>query len=377
MVQHDQYGPEKILEVYNAKVGMHGFVVIDNTSLGPGKGGIRMTPTVSIDEVSKLARAMTWKCALADLPFGGAKSGIVADPKNMSKKKKHEIVKAFAEALKDVSPKHYVAAPDMNMAEDEMQVYAKANGKLNSVTGKPSNLCVKPGVKCGIPHEYGSTGFGVFHATLVACQHLKLDLKKATVAIEGFGNVGSFAAKYLSVYGAKIVATSDSKGVIYDKEGLDYEKLKIAKKKHKTVTAYAKLSGRVLPPHDIITISADILITAAIPDLIKAHDVDHINAKLIVQGSNIPMTADVEELLHKKGVLVVPDFVANAGGVISSYAEYRGLNPNNMLNIVKRKIVKNTKLVLDSAKKQKIKPREAAMQIAVERVRKKCNVCSV
>src|SRR3989338_2350506 len=121
MVKFDEFGPEKIVEVYNAKVGMHGFVVIDNTALGPGKGGIRMTPTVSVDEVSRLARAMTWKCAMADLPFGGAKSGIVADPRQLTPEKKKEIVEAFAEALKIVSPSLYVSAPDISMAEEEMR----------------------------------------------------------------------------------------------------------------------------------------------------------------------------------------------------------------------------------------------------------------
>src|SRR3990167_6066456 len=141
----DGFGPEKIIEVYNPKYGMRGFVVLDNLSLGPGKGGIRMTPSVSMDEVKRLARAMTWKNALADLPFGGAKSGIIADPKNMSQKQKDEMIKAFAESLRLISPKKYVAAPDINTAEHEMAVYAKANGSRKSCTGKPKSMG-------GLPH---------------------------------------------------------------------------------------------------------------------------------------------------------------------------------------------------------------------------------
>ncbi len=375
MVEFDEFGPEKILEVYNPKVGMRGFVVIDNTALGPGKGGIRMTPTVTVDEVARLARAMTWKCALAELPFGGAKSGIIADDRTISKEKKKEIVQAFAEALKVVSPSLYVAAPDMNIAEEEIRWYVEANGSLKSATGKPENLCYKPGEGCGIPHELGSTGFGVYHATVVAAQHIGLDLKKATVAIEGFGNVGQFAAKYLSEHGAKIVAVSDSKGVAYNKNGLDYNKLMDVKKKSGSVTAYGDCA--VSPSRDIVRVQADVLVTAAVPDLIRAGNVDDLKFKLIVEGSNIPTTPDVEEILHRKGMLVVPDFVANAGGVISSYAEYMGKHPDDMFKLVEQKIKRNTKLVLEEAKKKKVKPRDAAMEIAVSRVRKVCKTCRV
>ena len=368
MVEFDEFGPEKILEVYNPRVGMRGFVVLDSLALGPGKGGIRMTSSVSIDEVARLARAMTWKCALADLPFGGGKSGIIADDRQISKEKKKEIVEAFSEALRMVSPHMYVSAPDMNMAEEEMEWFAKKNGSMKSCTGKPKSLK-------GIPHELGSTGFGVFHATVVGAEHIKLNLKKATVAIEGFGNVGWFVAKYLSEYGAKLVAVSDSKGVIYNKDGLDFNELVRIKKEEGTVTKH--LRGVVLPSEDIINVDCDVLVTAAIPDLIKAGDVDRVKAKMIVEGSNIPMTPEVEGLFHKKGVLVIPDFVANAGGVISSYVEYIGGNEKQMFEMVKKKIMKNTKLVLDKSKKNKCLPRDVALEIAKERVRKKCKVCKI
>jgi len=375
MVDFDEFGPEKILEVYNPKVGMHGFVVIDSTALGPAKGGIRMTPTVSIDEVARLARAMTWKCSLADLPFGGGKSGIVANPKQISFEKKLEIIRAFSKALKIVCPKEYIAAPDMNMAEKEIAEFVKANGVHHSATGKPATMCVKPGEKCGIPHEYGSTGFGVYHATKVAAEHCGIDIKKATVAIEGFGNVGEFVAKYLHEHGANIVAVSDSQGVIYHKQGLDIKKVLAVKKKTRSVINYKP--GKVLPGKEIIGLDVDILITAAIPDLIKMNDVNKIKTTLIVEGSNIPMTAAVEEALFKKKKLVVPDFVANAGGVISSYAEYKGRNPEHMFQLVEKKIVKNTNIVLDHARDQGVKPRDAAMEIAVERVKTKCKVCKI
>lgn len=373
MVDYDDFGPEKILEVYNPRVGMRGFLILDNTSLGPGKGGIRMTPSVSMDEVAKLARTMTWKCALADLPFGGAKSGIVADPKLLTPKKKMEIVQAFSEALKPVCPSLYVAAPDMNMAEEEMRTFVTANGSLKSATGKPSTMCIAPGKGCGIPHELGSTGFGVFHAGKVAVEHNGGKLKGMTVAIEGLGNVGTFAAQYFSEAGAKIVALSDSKGVIYNQEGLDYKKVLQAKQKMGSVTNYQP--GKVLPTTDIVGLPVDMLVTAAIPDLIMLNNAQSVKAKYIIEGSNIPMTVAIEQILFKKGILVVPDFVANAGGVISSYAEYVGKSTKEMFKLVETKIVKNTHLVLEKADKNGTKLRDAAMQIAVERVLRKCKTC--
>ena len=373
MVAFDEFGPEKIFEVYHPKSGMHGFVVIDNTALGPGKGGIRLTPSVSVEEVSKLARTMTWKNALADLPFGGAKAGIIGDDRTMSKQQKKEIIQEFAKAIKAICPSLYIAGPDMNTGEEEMRWFVEANGKMNSATGKPATLCVRPGEKCGIPHEYGSTGFGVFHATVVAAHHQGKNIEGMTVAIEGLGNVGTFAAQYLSDAGAKIVGISDSKGLLYSSEGIDVKKMLNVKQKMGSVVNYTP--GKVLPSHDIVGFDVDILVTAAIPDLIKSADVPNVKARLIVEGSNIPMTVDVERMLHKKGILVVPDFVANAGGVISSYAEYRGKNPDDMFKLVKRKIQKNTHVVLKYAEQKNFLPREAALDVAKERVMKKCATC--
>lgn len=361
MVTFDRFGPEKVLEVYDTKSGMRGILVIDNRNLGPGKGGIRMTPTVTADEVARLARAMTWKCALAGLPFGGAKSGIVADDKKMSKAKKEEIVRAFSRAVRPLCPSLYVAAPDMNMAEEEMRWFAEENGDMRSCTGKPADMG-------GIPHELGSTGFGVYHAALVTAEHAGIGIKGAAFAVEGFGNVGMFAARFLSEHGAKLVGVSDSKGLLYKKDGIDFSKLETTKARNGSVTAYG--SGGILPANDIISLPVDILITAAVPDLIKKEDVDKVKAKVIVEGSNIPMGAETEELLHKRGVLAVPDFVANAGGVISSYIEYNGGGKEEMFSLVEKKITANTKEVLERAKRFGISPRAAAMKIAEERVLK-------
>jgi glutamate dehydrogenase/leucine dehydrogenase len=366
---NDEFGPEKIIEVYEPKSGMRGFLVIDNTALGPGKGGIRMTPTLDVNEVFDLARTMTWKNAIAGLPFGGAKSGIIADDKKISRQKKKELITAFAKAVKIVSPSHYLAAPDMNTDAEDIRHYVKANGNRKSATGKPSDIG-------GIPREEEATGYGVAYAALVAAKHLNKDIKKMTFAVEGFGAVGTNAAKYLSNLGAKFIAVSDSQGCLYDNSGIDYEELVKTKKESGSVVNYAG-PGKISACAELIKADADILITAAIPDFIKVGDVDEVKAKIIVEGSNIPIKPEVEELLHNKKILVVPDFVANSGGVISSHAEYLKKDEEQMFKMVKSKISKITKQVLASAKKNKITPREAALEIVKSRVWKKCKTCKV
>ncbi len=363
----DKWGPEKILQVYDPETGMKGILIIDNTTLGPGKGGIRMTPTVTTDEVFRLARTMTWKCALAKIPFGGAKSGIIANPKQMTEEKKMDLIRAFSKAIKNLCPILYVAAPDINTGEKEMAVFAKENGSLKSATGKPSTLCVRPGVKCGIPHEYGSTALGVVQAAFTAANYMQnIDVDNATAAVEGFGNVGSYVVDYLSQISVKVVAVSDSKGCIYNPNGLDYEKLLDVKTKTGSVINYRP--GKVLKNMELFELSVDLLIPAALPDVINAYNVERIKAKMIIEAANLPIRPDVEKLLSDSGVMVIPDILANAGGVISSYAEYRGYNPKRMLELVQRKITQNTINVIETALAKNIGIRDAAMSIAKDRI---------
>ncbi|MDP3729034.1 MAG: Glu/Leu/Phe/Val dehydrogenase [bacterium] len=353
---YDQIGPEKIVRFYDVKSGLKGYLIIDNTRRGPAKGGVRLRPDVDELEVFRLARAMTFKCAMADLPFGGGKSGIIADPKKLSKKQKKTLLVAYGKAIKHLAPSEYVSAPDMNTAEEEMAWIVEGNGNKKCVTGKPKRLG-------GIPHELGSTGFGVYHSTLVALKYLRKDVKNITFAVEGFGNVGEFAAKYLCEAGAKLVAVSDSQGVIIDPKGIDFVRLKKVKEKKGSVVAYGK--GKVSEPNEILDVQCDVLITAAVKDLIKESDVSRLHFSLIVEGSNIPMSHATEEKLHKKGILFIPDFVANAGGVISSYVEYKGGNVKEMWKLVEQKVVKNTKLIL--AEKGRC-PRCVADAIARKRI---------
>jgi glutamate dehydrogenase (NAD(P)+) len=350
MRKEDKFGFEKVIEVYDQKTGMEGVCVIHNTARGPGKGGIRMVPDITVEEVMGLARAMTWKNAMADLPFGGAKSGIKADPSKLGPAQKEAIVRAFARKIADVMPEQYIAGPDMNMSEKEMAYIADECADPRVVTGKPAELG-------GLPHELGSTGYGVALATKIAVEHDEKSLDGMKVAIEGFGNVGTFTMKFLSEWGASVVAVSDSKGI-------DYEKLMKTKSEKKTVTAYQ--DGKVLEGKAVFEVDCDILVPGARPNVITAENAGRVKAKYITEAANLPIPADVELLLAKKGRVVLPDFVANAGGVISSWCETAGIGEKEMFSVVKEKIEKNTRILLEKAKN--LETRKAALEIAKERV---------
>lgn len=351
----DEWGPQRILEVYDPKTKLHGVAVIDNTAIGPGKGGMRMVPDLTVGEVAGLARAMTWKNALAGIPFGGAKSGIRANPKEINKE---QAIRAFARLLAPVIPKYYISGPDMNVTEKEMGWFSDELQDKNACTGKPTNMG-------GLPHELGSTGFGVVQATKVAMEHLKKPLSGASVAIEGYGNVGTFTHKFIEELGAKVVAISDSKGTAYKESGFEYEKALETKTQKGTITAYEGATKK--DAKDLFALDVDILIPGARPDVINAQNVNDIKAKLVVEAANLPAKADIELQLAKKGIMVIPDFVANAGGVISSYVEYMGGTEADMFKMVENKIVTNTQKVLENTKNLDV--RASALQIAQSRVR--------
>lgn len=356
MRREDEYGFEKIIEVYDQKTGMQGVCVIHNTARGPGKGGMRMVPDVTVEEVMGLARAMTWKNAMADLPFGGAKSGIKADPRKLTPDQKEAVMRAFARKIKEVIPDQYIAGPDMNTTEKEMAQFADEIGTPMACTGKP--LAVG-----GLPHELGSTGFGVAISTRTAVEHMGKSLNGMTVAIEGFGNVGTFTMKFLTEWGAKVVAVSDSKGTIYDKNGLKYEDLMKIKAEKGTVTA---AKGEKLDAAKLFELPVDILVPGARPDVIHMGNVNSVKAKIVAEAANLPAKYEVEKVLMGKGILVLPDFVANAGGVISSYCETQSWDSDTMFKVVEGKIKNNTKLMLERTKDHDT--RKAALDIAHERV---------
>ncbi len=370
---NDAFGPEYVLKTYDPELKMQGYLVVDNTALGPGKGGIRMTATVSEEEVRRLARAMTWKNALASIPFGGAKSGIVMPPEVLKDKDlKKKYVESFARALRPLLIGKYVAGPDVNNGEEEMKWFAEAAGDWRAATGKPADY-VRPGMKegdwRGLPHELGSTGFGVAQATAVAAELLGMNLKGARVAIEGFGNVGTFAFKHLAEMGAKVVAVADSKTCAYLPDGLDYARAMAVKKDTGAVGNYP--GAKNLPHDDIFGLAADILIPAAVTDVIHKKNKDQVKAKLIVEGANIPMRENIEEELFRKGIFILPDIVANAGGVISSYAEYMGYGEKKMFELVKEKITATAAEVVRESLAARENPRATALRLAAEKVMRK------
>ncbi len=368
---YDDLGPEYVIKVYDPKLDFHGVAVLDNLNLGLAKGGIRMTGTVNPVEVSRLARAMSYKNALAGLPFGGGKSGIMVDPKTISLKQKKAVIESFARMLRPFVPKQYIAGPDINTTEREMQWFAEAHGEWESVTGKPSSYTSKKGSKKrrGLPHELGSTGFGVALSARVALAFKGISIKDAEITIAGYGNVGVFAHKFLQEWGAKIVAVSDTSGTIYDREGLDHARLLAAKTKTGSVLTYSGSKNAKKLTRDIIyELSCDVMIPAASPDVINDSNAGKVKAKIIVEGANIPMREEFEKYLHKHDVLIVPDIIANAGGVISSYAEYKGYDEEKMFKLVEEKIVPNVEEVLAYTAKSGHAPREAAIKIARQRI---------
>jgi glutamate dehydrogenase (NAD(P)+) len=367
----DAFGPEYVLTVRDAALGMEGYLVVHNTALGPGKGGIRMTPNITVEEVKRLASTMTWKNALAGIPFGGAKTGIRFDPTKRQDKK--ALIQSFARAIKPLLIKKYIAGPDVNSGEKEMQWFVEAVNNWRAATGKPADYCMKmfgkKGEKCGIPHEFGSTGYGVAQATTVAARFKQLPAKGATVAIHGFGNVGTFVYTFLTDMGFHVVALADAKGAFYSPAGFADATVKnVINRKLSLSEAFP---SHKISVEDFWALAVDILIPASVTDVINDSNKKSIRAKVIVEAGNIPMSESIEEELSSKGILIVPDFIANAGGVISSYAEYRGYNAKRMFDLVKRKITTATENVLRESLASKKHPRAVAMEIAMRTVEKK------
>ena len=357
----DEWGPEKILQVYDPDTGMKGVLVIDNTSTGPGKGGIRFADTVTPTEIFRLARTMTWKCAAAGLPFGGAKGGIVANPNEVDRV---SWVKSFAKMIKPYCPTQYIAATDIGTTELDMAVFAHEIGDMRACTGKPTELG-------GIPHELGTTGFGVtsaLEAAIEILEELKLlhvSKKQIRVSIQGFGNVGSFTAKFLDSSGIKVVAISDVSGFIYNKDGLNIPRLM---KDIKGKTRFSDLKGYdVCDKEGIFDVDSDIFIPAAIGDVITdktaAKLLKH-NVKMVVEAANLPTLPDAGKYLHENGVWVIPDFIANAGGVIGSFVEYQGRTEKEAFELIKYKIVKAVRNILTEAVVRQENPRTLATEMA-------------
>jgi glutamate dehydrogenase (NAD(P)+) len=349
-----------------------GYRVQYNITLGPAKGGIRYHPDVSLDEVTALAAWMTWKCAVAQVPFGGGKGGVICDPSKMSKRELEALTRRYtAEIIDAIGPEKDVPAPDVNTDAQIMawfmDTYSMHVGHTATavVTGKP----VEMGGSLG---RREATGRGVMIIARESARHLGFELKGSTVAVQGFGNVGSIGAQLMHEHGAKILAATDWKGGVYNPRGLDMPALLRWAAEKKTVAGFP--GSEPISNEQLFGLEVDILVPAALENQITADNAGAIKAKMVIEGANGPTTPDAHQALHRRGVFVVPDILANAGGVTTSYFEWvqdrhgyfwSEKEVNEKLEI---KMVQAFDAVLATAKQYNVDMRTAAYIVAINRV---------
>jgi len=349
-----------------------GYRVQHNDARGPFKGGIRYHPGVTLDEVRALASWMTWKTSVANIPFGGGKGGIICDPKHMSMGELERMTRRFAYAIAPIiGPYKDIPAPDVYTNGQTMawimDTYSIINGMASPavITGKPIGL----GGSLG---RDKATGRGAVFTTVEAAKVKKIDLKKATFAVEGYGNAGSFYAQILQTYGSKLMAASDSRGAIMSKTGMDADKLITHKEKTGSVVGFPgsqPISGKELLQMDVDILSPSALENTILPDIAKG-----IKAKIIAECANGPTTPEADKILFKNGVFVIPDILANSGGVIVSYLEWvQNLErlywtETEVNSMLEKKMVTAFKDVHDASAKYNVDMRTGAMIVAVSRV---------
>lgn len=349
-----------------------GYRALHNDSIGPGKGGIRFHPNVNMDEVKALSIWMTYKCGVTGLPYGGAKGGVTVDPKELSQDELERLSRGYVQGLyKYLGPNIDVPAPDVNTNKQIMawmlDEYVKLTGshQLGFITGKPRELGGSEG-------RDDATGLGVSVIANEAAQKIGLNMKEASVAIQGFGNVGSFTAKHMQKVSKKVVAIGLRNGAIYNEDGLDYEEMQAHLKNNKNLENFPK--GKMISLEEFWSLDVDILIPAAIENAITRENAEIINAKLICEAANGPITPDADEILRKRGILVTPDILTNAGGVTVSHFEY----VQNSIHLYWQvdEVIEKEKIVMkdafnavwDLSKEYSISLREAAYLIAVKKL---------
>ena len=350
-----------------------GYRVQHNGVRGPYKGGVRYHPEVDLDEVKALASLMTWKCAIVNIPFGGAKGGISVDPGKLSDREMQALTRRFVYSVKNmIGPYKDIMAPDMGTNPKVMGWMMDAYGLIHGytpaiVTGKPVNLD-------GSPDRLDATGLGVAMITRRVLEDRKEFLSGKTVVVQGFGNVGSFAALHLHRMSAKVIAIGDVSGVVHDSRGIDVEKLMAHFEANRTLKGFPEGEFATREQSDIMGIACDILVPAALGHVIHSGNMDKVKARYIIEGANGPVTPEADDYLTRNGTVIVPDILANAGGVVGSYFEWA---QNIQVHHWERA---ESKLELDkfmtnalsgvsaAAKKFGINYREAAFVVGVDRV---------
>lgn len=294
-----------------------GYRAQHNDAIGPTKGGIRFHPDVTFDEIKALAMWMTFKCGVVGLPYGGGKGGVVCDPSEFSKGEIERISRGFIEAISQIiGPDKDIPAPDVYTNPEIMGWMMDTYSRMNQ-SFCPGVITGKPLILGGSKGRNEATASGCVMTIVEAMKQQKMPLKGATVAIQGFGNAGRFAAKQLDALGCRIVAISDSKGAIYDPNGLDLKRVEWLKD-NQTILDY----GHQIDPDSLLELDVDVLIPAALENVITLENADRIQAKIIAEAANGPTTPAADKILFDKGIIVIPDILANAGGVIVSYFEW-------------------------------------------------------
>ena len=349
-----------------------GYRVLYNTSRGPAKGGIRFDMQVTLEEVKALAAWMTWKCAVVNIPFGGSKGGVVCDPHSMSVTELERLTRRYtAGIIQTLGPDSDVPAPDVNTNERVMawimDTYSMHVGHTTTavVTGKP----IEMGGSLG---RREATGRGCMIVTKQALEQLGMPIAGTTVAVQGFGNVGSVAAQLLQREGCKVVAIGDRSASLYDKNGIDVDSAIAWVQKNRTLDGYGK--GETISGADLLTLDVDVLVPAALENVITTRNAGKIRARIICEGANGPTTAAADSILEENGVFVIPDILANAGGVTVSYFEWvqdRGgyFWTEQLVNDRLRDIMVNSfQDVLTLSRQHKVNMRTAAYMLAISRV---------
>lgn len=356
-----------------------GYRVQHNNILGAYKGGIRYHPAVDLDEAKALAFWMTMKCALVGVPFGGGKGGIEVDPKKLSEGELERLTRAFTKELAlHIGPEKDVPAPDVNTNSKIMHWIYDEYSKL---VGRPTPMIVtgKPLAIGGSEGRTEATGLGGAYALFTILKKMGKDPKGMTVAIQGFGNVGSFLARYLEEAGMKIVAIADSKSGVYAEEGLDVAAAEYQKKEKGNFTGI----GAPIAPEEVLTVSADIVVPAALENAITENNARDIKATIVLEMANGPTTLEADALLNERGVMVIPDILANAGGVIVSYFEWLQNKSNQkwrkeeVFHELKTKIEGAADKVFFTSRAQHISMRDAAYVVALRNIQDKLGVAHV
>lgn len=300
-----------------------GYRVVHSTVLGPSKGGIRYAMEVNLDEVKALSAWMTWKCAVVGIPYGGGKGGIQCDPKSMSLGELERMTRKYAAAMVDVfGPDKDIPAPDVNTGGKEMAWIVSEFNKLNGGKSFPAVITGKPLEIGGSKGRVEATGRGVMVTCMAALAKLGLDPKKCTCAVQGFGNVGSIGAQLIEDKGVKIIAISDVSGAYFNENGIDIKAAQAYRDNNGKEGLKGYTGGKLISNAELLELNVDILVPAALENVITSENAANIKAKLIVEGANGPVAADADAILDSKNITVVPDILANAGGVTVSYFEW-------------------------------------------------------